>query len=148
MTAVSRGPLWDRMDGPSRFPVADLTHAEVPVGPGVYAWYRQGPAVYVSKADSLHEHTRTSHKGQSDSMGTSAFRRNVAEVAGIDSLTLLLPGHGVPGRCDRGRWLDDRAIARYAACWRDLSPDERTDIVADWTAAFTSGHVWHNSYIP
>lgn len=32
--------------------------------------------------------------------------------------------------------------------WRDLSADEETDIVADWTAAFASDHFWHNSYIP
>ena len=55
----------------------------------VYAWYRPGRAVYVSRADSLHERTRKSHKGQSASMGTSAFRRNVAEIADIGSLTML-----------------------------------------------------------
>jgi len=85
MTATSHGPLWDRMDAQPRFRAADLTRAEVPEDPGVYAWYRLGRAVYVGKADSLVDRAWANHMGQSRTMGTSAFRRNVAEFLGYGS---------------------------------------------------------------
>ena len=85
MTTVSHGPLWGRMDGQPRFRAADLTRADVPTDPGVYAWYRRGRAVYVGKADSLRDRAWKNHMGQSATMGTSAFRRNVAESLGHGS---------------------------------------------------------------
>ena len=85
MTATSHGPLWDRMDAQPRFRAADLARADVPTDPGVYAWYRRGRAVYVGKADSLRDRAWKNHMGQSATMGTSAFRRNVAESLGYGS---------------------------------------------------------------
>ena len=85
MTATSHGPLWDRMDAQPRFRAADLSRADVPTEAGVYAWYRRGRAVYLGKAESLRDRAWKNHMGQSATMGTSAFRRNVAESLGFGS---------------------------------------------------------------
>jgi hypothetical protein len=53
--------------------------------PGVYAWYRAGHAVYVGKGDDLQNRIWSRHMGQSRSMHTSAFRRNIAEYLGFGS---------------------------------------------------------------
>jgi hypothetical protein len=79
------GPLWDRMDAQPRLQARTLTSADVPLKPGVYAWYRRGRAVYVGKADELRGRAWGNHMGQSSTMGSSAFRRNVAEHLGFGS---------------------------------------------------------------
>lgn len=67
------------MDARPRLRARDLRAVDVPLSPGVYAWYRRGRAVYVGKADELRGRAWSNHMGQSSSMGSSAFRRNVAE---------------------------------------------------------------------
>lgn len=73
------------MDGQRRWRASLLSASDVPRRPGVYAWYRQGRAVYVGKADELHGRAWGNHMGNGASMGTSAFRRNVAEHLGFGS---------------------------------------------------------------
>ena len=85
VTMTSHGPLWDRMDAQPRRRANEITGRDVPLDPGVYAWYRRGRAVYVGKADCLHDRAWKNHMGQSATMGTSAFRRNVAESLGFGS---------------------------------------------------------------
>ena len=80
---MGHGPLWDRMDGQRRWRARLLSASEVPRRPGVYAWYRQGRAVYVGKADELCGRAWGNHMGNGASMGSSAFRRNVAEHLGF-----------------------------------------------------------------
>jgi hypothetical protein len=79
---VTERPLWDVMDGRPRLRAKDLRAVDVPLRPGVYACYRRGRAVYVGKADELRSRAWSNHMGQSSTMGTSAFRRNVAEHLG------------------------------------------------------------------
>ncbi len=76
-------PLWVRLEGQPRLSARDLRDADVPSDPGVYAWYRRGRAVYVGKADDLRARVWGNHLGQGRSVGTSAFRRNVAEHLGF-----------------------------------------------------------------
>jgi hypothetical protein len=76
-------PLWAAMDARPRLRARDLRGIDVPVTPGVYAWYRRGRAVYVGKADDLRRRAWRNHLGQSSTMGSSAFRRNVAEHLGL-----------------------------------------------------------------
>jgi len=57
----------------------------LPIGPGVYAWYRHGRPIYVGKADSLVRRVWANHLGNSRTIGGSAFRRNVAEALGFAS---------------------------------------------------------------
>jgi hypothetical protein len=82
MARFSKGPLWDRMDAQPRRLASELRRSDVPLAAGVYAWYRDGQPVYVGKADELRGRAWSNHMGQSSSMGTSAFRRNVAEYLG------------------------------------------------------------------
>jgi excinuclease UvrABC nuclease subunit len=51
--------------------------------PGVYAFYRNGEAVYVGKASSLRARLWADHLRRGASMTNSAFRRNVAHELGI-----------------------------------------------------------------
>jgi hypothetical protein len=44
--------------------------------------------------------------------------------------------------------LDGDAIARYASRWRDLSHQDRLEVVAAWSAAMSAENRWHNSYSP
>lgn len=78
-------PLWVRLDGQPRLSARDLRAIDLPTDPGVYAWYRHGRAVYMGKADDLHARVWRNHLGQGHSVGTSAFRRNVAEHLGFGS---------------------------------------------------------------
>lgn len=76
---------WAAMDAAPRYRAGDLSAADIPGKPGVYAWYRMGRAVYVGKADDLRDRVWSRHLGQSRTVGTSAFRRNVAEHLGFAS---------------------------------------------------------------
>lgn len=78
-------PLWERMDRQPRHRPTPALKAALPDAPGVYAWYRNGHAVYVGKADLLGDRVWTKHMGQSRSLRTSSFRRNVAELLGFGS---------------------------------------------------------------
>lgn len=73
------------MDRQQRRRARRLAASDVPRRPGVYAWYRQGRPVYVGKADNLHGRAWGDHMGTGASMGSSAFRRNVAERLGFGS---------------------------------------------------------------
>ena len=79
MTAVRS---WAEVDALPRHNPASLSKADIPVSSGVYAWYRNGQAIYVGKATSLRSRTWSQHLGGSRSLHTSAFRRNVAEHLG------------------------------------------------------------------
>lgn len=79
----SPGPHWAAMNRGPRLLAATLRRQDIPVGPGVYAWYDMGNAVYVGKADSLLERIWDCHLAQHPSMGNSALRRNVAEHLGF-----------------------------------------------------------------
>jgi hypothetical protein len=67
-----------------RHAVRTLDRALIPKGrPGVYAFYRDGSAVYVGKATDLDDRVWCKHLNQKLTMGDSALRRNVAELLGI-----------------------------------------------------------------
>ena len=71
------------MDAQPRRRASELSRADVPECPGVYAWYRRGRVVYVGEGDDLRDRVWTRHMGQGKSLHTSAFRRNVAESLGL-----------------------------------------------------------------
>lgn len=85
MHMEAKRPVWTRLDGQPRPSARDLREIDVPTDPGVYAWYRRGRAVYVGEADDLRARLWGNHLGQGRSVGTSAFRRNVAEHLGFGS---------------------------------------------------------------
>lgn len=73
------------MDARPRTTAKTLSANDVPLTPGVYAWYRGRNAVYLGRASSLRRRAWSNHMGNGISMGTSAFRRNVAEYLGFGS---------------------------------------------------------------
>src|SRR6188472_4445975 len=83
---------WADLHAAARRPARRLTKADVPFEPGVYAWYRNGRAVYVGKADSLVRRVWANHLGNSRAIHGSAFRRNVAESLGIASAADIYTG--------------------------------------------------------
>jgi excinuclease UvrABC nuclease subunit len=73
------GPLWKLMHASPRRGVRELTKTDIPEDPGVYAWYRDGEAIYVGKADCLRTRLWSKHLGRGPVMTGSAFRRNVTQ---------------------------------------------------------------------
>jgi len=71
------------MNARERRPVLDVTLAYIPVEPGVYAFYRDGAAVYVGKATRLQSRLWNCHLRTGTSMTNSALRRNVAQFLEI-----------------------------------------------------------------
>jgi hypothetical protein len=88
-------PVWATLDAATKRIPAVVCDADIPTGPGVYAWYRAGKAVYVGKASSLRSRLWRQHLGQSRSLHNSAFRRNVAESLGFGSANDLYEGRVV-----------------------------------------------------
>lgn len=86
------GPLWATMDLRPRRHVPGLRAVDVPLDPGVYAWYRDGRPVYVGKAAELRDRVWSRHLGRSRTLGTSAFRRNVAEHLGFGAPDAIKAG--------------------------------------------------------
>jgi hypothetical protein len=89
---MSNPTTWADMHAAPRRPARLVTKADVPFAPGVYAWYRDGTAIYVGKADSLVRRLWANHLGNSRSVHGSAFRRNVAESLGIASAADISSG--------------------------------------------------------
>jgi excinuclease UvrABC nuclease subunit len=85
---------WTAVDALPRRPFDELLRGELPAAPGVYAFYRDGRAVYVGKAtkQTLRDRVWKCHRGRGKSMGNSALRRNVAENLGIASSSAIKSG--------------------------------------------------------
>lgn len=92
---MAGGRLWKRMNAEVRRDPAALRRADLPIDPGVYAWYRRGRAVYVGKGDSLAVRL-SCHLSKGRSLANSAFRRNVAQHLGIASARAIYLGEYVP----------------------------------------------------
>lgn len=77
---------WNDMDQQPRLQGAEITRADLPESPGVYAWYRNGKPIYVGKAtgrQGLRQRVWNNHLRQGrGAISGSAFRRNVAEHLG------------------------------------------------------------------
>ena len=75
------GPAWARMLELPRVPVRDIEAKSIPVGPGVYAWFKSGEPVYAGKASGgggLRDRLGK-HLGVGLDLSRSSLRRNVAE---------------------------------------------------------------------
>lgn len=75
------GPHWTLLPQQPRTPARAIVVAALPVPPGVYAWLREGEAVYAGKAsgrgglqDRLGKHLETGLD-----LSRSSLRRNVAD---------------------------------------------------------------------
>ena len=83
---MAQGNVWQRMNDQLRHTAASLTGKDVPTRPGVYAWYRDGEAVYSGRAlggDGLRGRIWKNHMTTGHDLSRSSFRRNVCEHLGI-----------------------------------------------------------------
>lgn len=84
---MSRGTSWSTMDPQPRRGATAITGSRVvPSEPGVYAWYRDGDAVYLGRAigeDGLRGRVWADHLRTGNDLSRSSFRRNVCDHLGI-----------------------------------------------------------------
>jgi len=73
------GADWGRLLLTPRRPAGDLQRADLPEGPGVYFWSRNGAPTYVGTATSLRKRL-SSHLGGGVSLASSSLRRNVCDL--------------------------------------------------------------------
>lgn len=112
-----QGNLWQNMNGRPRRAAASLTGKDVPTGPGVYAWYRQGEPVYSGRAlggDGLHGRIWKNHLKTGNDLSRSSFRRNVCEHLGIApmSKTTVRPTLMTAADIEPvNRWIREREVA-------------------------------------
>lgn len=90
------GRLWMTMNSQPRRSASTLSKDRVPATPGVYAWYRDGEAIYVGRAvgaGGLRGRVWKEHLDTGNDLSRSSFRRNVCEHLGIaaTSRTRLRP---------------------------------------------------------
>jgi hypothetical protein len=85
-SGAAERPLWSRMNGQQRRAAQQLSSRDIPAGPGVYAWYRDGEPVYSGRATGrkgLRERIWRKHLEQGNDLSRSSFRRNVCAYLGI-----------------------------------------------------------------
>lgn len=137
---MGHGPLWDRIDAEPRRLATELAKRDLPTTAGVYAWYRGGRAVYVGKGDELQDRVWRRHMGQSRSLHTSSFRRNVAELLGFglaDDIYRKRVRLTDEQRADVRAWILTCSVA-WIEC--PTSADARrleTNIKAEWLPPLT-----------
>ena len=77
------------MDARPRRAVPSIAQPDIPSEAGVYAFYRDGKAIYVGKAGSLRIRLWRYQLGHGQSLTGAAFRRNVAEWIGISTAAAI-----------------------------------------------------------
>lgn len=78
--------LWEEMNARPRRSGSSLMSADVPKTVGVYAWYRDGLAIYAGRAvgaKGLNERVWKNHLANGPDLSRSSFRRNVCDHLGI-----------------------------------------------------------------
>lgn len=93
---MAQRALWQRMNAQPRSAAASLKGKDVPKRPGVYAWYREGQAIYSGRAlgaDGLNGRIWKCHLKAGADLSRSSFRRNVCVELGIapTSTTTIRP---------------------------------------------------------
>jgi hypothetical protein len=86
MMKAAQSDLWHRMHVQPRYAAASLIGKDIPTRPGVYAWYREGKAVYLGRAigtNGLRGRVWENHLRTGADLSRSSFRRNVCEYLGI-----------------------------------------------------------------
>jgi hypothetical protein len=133
-------PLWDTMDAQPRHPVGDLRKRDVPDGPGVYAWYRDGEAVYDGKATCLRKRVSGRHLGRGRVMSGSAFRRNVPQHLGIATSNDIYTGGYTPTEHDVvavQTFVDGCDVSWVTTATESAAAHRERDMKREWMPLFT-----------
>lgn len=94
-----------------------LSRRDLPTGPGVYAWYRDGKPIYSGRAigkGGLRERIWGNHLKTGPDLSRSSFRRNVCEHLGIapTSKTTIRPTVMTAADVEPlNRWMSGREVA-------------------------------------
>lgn len=105
----------------------------------MYAWYRDGTAIYVGKADSLRDRLGR-HLGRGRVMTSSAFRRNIAELLGISSAALIKSGAYQPNEeevAEVRAYIEGCEVAWMTADTPVAALDLEDRMKAEWTPPLT-----------
>ncbi len=111
-----------------------LTTRDIPSGPGVYSWYRDGHPIYSGRAtgaSGLQDRIWRNHLKTGNDLSRSSFRRNVCDFLGIAPTskttvrpTLMTAADVEPvNRWIRGceiAWIECRSVSDAKALERDL----------------------------
>lgn len=114
---MAQRDLWQRMNDQPRRVAASLKGKDIPRQPGVYAWYRDGQAVYSGRAlgaDGLHGRVWRYHLKTGADLSRSSFRRNVCEDLGIapTSTTTIRPTRMTAADIEPvNRWIRECEVA-------------------------------------
>jgi hypothetical protein len=114
---MMHGNLWQRMNSQPRRTAGSIVRKDVPTRHGVYAWYRDGKAVYSGRAlgaDGLHGRIWKYHLRKSADLSRSSFRRNVCEHLGIapTSRTTIRPTVMTASEIEPvNRWISECEVA-------------------------------------
>lgn len=105
---------WASMDARPKLSMTELSAADIPASPGVYALYCEGARAYIGKGASLRDRIWGNHSRRGVSMTNSALRRNIAELLGVATSAEIKARRYMPRPADvsavRG-WLDQCKIA-------------------------------------
>lgn len=131
---------WKTMNGQPRHKITKLTKGDVPLAPGVYAFYRGGEACYVGKAGNLQNRVWKAHCGNGQSMRNSAFRRNVAEHLGVATANAIYTKVHPPNPEEARRvraWIEGCEVAWMTQPTEPEAVALETALKAEWTPKLT-----------
>ena len=141
---MDKGRLWTTMDTQVRRRATAVTGPRmVPNTPGVYAWYREGVAVYVGRAigrNGLQGRVWKDHLRTGSNLSRSSFRRNVCNHLGIASTartrirpTVMTPAEVAPVNT----WVSECEVS-WIECKSDReASDLEARMKAEWKPPLT-----------
>ncbi len=112
----------------------------VPTEPGAYAWYLGPDPVYVGKADDLRARVWGQHLSKAPALGSSAFRRNVAEHLGIAAAQEITSGAYKASRDDLDQireFIESCELAWLVTETPDAAVALETALKQEWTPPLT-----------
>lgn len=121
-----------------RYAAATLRAVDIPIQPGVYAWYRDGEALYVGRAKGrrgLRERIARNHLGTGPDLSRSSFRRDVCEYLAIAPTSVTRQRPAALSAADVAAvnlWVRQCAVAWIVCATPDDAADLEDDLKAEW----------------
>lgn len=140
--AAAEARLWAHMDAQPGHKVASFSAASAPTTPGVYAFYRDGAAVYVGRAvtsSGLRGRLRT-HTASGIDLSHSSFRRNVAALLDVapTAVTRMRPPQLTAEQvAPVNEWIAGCIVRWVEAASVEAAKQLENDMKAEWKPPLT-----------